>query len=442
MHSALDKDLFWSTAVPIDKESLRGLRNCVVMVPHADDESLGCAGLISMLREMGTKLTVILTTDGSKSHPHSKKYPADRLAALRLREIKDAMKILGLGESALIHYDAPDAQMPTKGENGFNELRDKLKKDLINLSPDLLLVPYEMDPHCDHRATFQLLISALEIAHIPRPRIFEYPIWLYENAAPEDLPLLQIGELLSVDITAYLETKQRCIYAHRSQTTRLIDDDPDGFILTDNVIANFIQQHEYFLERKKINPEDSLSKTYFEKMYSADQDPWNFEGSAYEKEKYQNTIRQIPLNSYKSALEIGCSIGVLTAMLAEQCVKLIAMDISETALSVAKKRLKKNQAVEFRLGAIPEDYPEESFDLIILSEVGYYLSWNDLLISKERIIDSLNEKGILVLVHWIHFVADYPLTGDQVHNCFLDSDMVSIHSSRYDDYRMDILQKA
>ena len=441
MHSALDKNLFWSTAVPMDKQLLRSIKSCVVLVPHADDESLGCAGLMAMLKEMGTKLTVILTTDGSMSHPNSKKYPADRLAALRLREIINAMEILGLSDKELIHYDAPDARMPTKGEKGFSDLRDRLRRDLINLSPDLLLVPYELDPHCDHRATFQLLISALEIAHILRPIILEYPIWLYENAGLEDLTLLKTGELESLDITPYLKTKQLCIYAHRSQTTQLIDDDPDGFILTDKVIGNFIQQHEYFLKRKKLNPEDSLSSAYFEEIYSSDQDPWRFETSTYERDKYRNTISKIPPNRYTSALEVGCSIGVLTAMLSEHCVKLIAMDISETALSVAKNRLKNNHAVEFRLGAIPEDYPAESFDLIILSEVGYYLSWNDLRNCRKRILGSLKEKGILVLVHWIHFVADYPLTGDQVHNCFLDSDLTSIHSSRYDDYRIDILQK-
>lgn len=441
MDNTLDKDLFWSKAEPINIELLKTHQCCLIMVPHPDDESLGCAGLIATLIALGKKVKLILTTDGSKSHPNSKKFPKETITALRLKELKEAMTLLGLNPDELKYYNAPDASMPAKGAPGFTALKEQLKEDLIEFQPDLILVPYELDPHCDHRSTYQLLIAALEIAHIKRPKIWEYPIWLYEHAKPEDLPDLQQGELKSLDIKAHLSLKKRCIYAHRSQTTRMIDDDPDGFILTDQVINNFMQEREFFLERLRINPSGTLSPSYFEKLYSSDRDPWNFETSEYEQLKYQKTIENIPEQNYGNALEIGCSIGVLTAMLAPKCKRLVAMDISAAAIKVAKERLGKNPTIELRTAAIPQDYPEECFDLIIMSEVGYYLSKDDLLISRNKMIESLNIGGIMVLVHWIHFVADYPLNGDQVHECFLESDLNHLNGYRESNYRLDVFQK-
>ncbi|RZK61489.1 MAG: methyltransferase [Pedobacter sp.] len=195
------------------------------------------------------------------------------------------------------------------------------------------------------------------------------------------------------------------------------------------------------MERRRINPTGTLSKVYFEQMYSKDKDPWKFETSEYERLKYDNTIQNIPEGNYASGLEIGCSIGVLTAMLPNKCKSLIAIDISTAAIDVAKERLGKNANVEFRTAAIPQDYPEGQFDLIIMSEVGYYLSLDDLIKSRERIFKSLNKGGVLVLVHWIHFVADYPLNGDQVHECFLESDLKHLHGYRESDYRLDVFQK-
>lgn len=441
MDNILDKDLFWSNAEPIDIEMFKTHQRCLVMVPHPDDESLGCAGLIATLVALGKKIKLILTTDGSKSHPNSKKFPKEVIIALRLEELKKAMNLLGLDSDSLEHYDAPDASMPAKGAPGFDGLKARLKNDLIEFQPDLILVPYELDPHCDHRSTYQLLIAALELAHIKRPRIWEYPIWLYEHAQADDLPDLRIGELKSLDISEHLSLKRKCIYAHRSQTTRMIDDDPDGFILTDQVIGNFIQDREFFLERARINPSGTLSPSYFEQLYSSDRDPWKFETSKYEQLKYRKTIENIPEKSYGDALEIGCSIGVLTAMLAPKCKRLVAMDISAAAIKVAKERLGKNPNIEFTIAGIPKEYPEGKFDLIIMSEVGYYLSKSDLLISRKKMIESLNKGGIILLVHWTHFVADYPLNGDQVHECFLESDLNRLHGYRENDYRLDVFQK-
>ncbi|KLT63830.1 hypothetical protein AB669_20180 [Pedobacter sp. BMA] len=194
------------------------------------------------------------------------------------------------------------------------------------------------------------------------------------------------------------------------------------------------------MERKKINPNNTLNETYFENMYLQHEDPWDFEKSAYEKAKYGATIAAIPKRTYDNALEIGCSIGVLTSMLAPHCRQLIAMDLSSTALEKAVKRLSAQPQVKFIKGGIPKDFPVGRFDLIVMSEVGYYLSKMDLQRTKEQITKTLEPGGILILVHWTHFVADYPLTGDEVHDLFMDSGLYHLQASRTNDYRMDVYQ--
>ena len=436
-----DKAAFRASAISVDEKFLHQIKQCLVLAPHPDDESLGCGGLIRTLVENGCDMRIILTTDGSMSHPHSVTYPAASLAALRKAEMITAMEILGLGAEKLSCYESADSAMPALGEEGFDQLSQRLNKDLASFLPQLILVPYELDPHRDHRATFQLLFAALKKVPAYKPIIWEYPIWLYEKAVERDLPQLEKGELKYLDITVHLNHKRAAIDAHQSQTTQLIHDDPKGFILTEDVISNFLIDKEYFMERKKSNPTETLSNEYFEALYGGNPDPWSFETSEYEKSKYEATIAAIPDGKYAQALEIGCSIGVLTKMLSRKCDHLISMDISETALDKARTRMEGDSKVSFIHGGIPIDYPKQNFNLIVMSEVGYYLSKEDLLKARTLILDSLERDGVLILVHWTHFVADYPLTGDEVHDCFADAGLSHLNGNRTDDYRLDVYQK-
>ena len=440
--SALNRAQFWSQADPNYVERLGQPGSCLVMVPHPDDESLACAGLIKILVDLGVSVQVILTTDGSGSHPHSKRYPAQKLFELRKQELELALGLLGIEPSAIKYYKAKDGNMPTTGELGFKELISQLKDDLRELQPDLILVPYEQDSHHDHKATHQLLIAAMDSHEFRRPKVWEYPIWLYERAEFEEVPILEDGELIAVDIAAHLQLKKECIYAHRSQTTQLIDDDPQGFFLSPQVIDHFIQKKEYFMEREKLNPRSTLSKTYFDDVYANSPDPWNFETSDYEREKYLATISAIPIGNYPKAFEIGCSIGVLTEMLVDRCGHLVAMDISKAALARANERLSHlSTKVDLILGGVPDAFPSGNFDLIVMSEVGYYFAKNDLLRVSKQIWNGLNKNGVLVLVHWIHFVQDYPLSGDDVHNSFNELEWAHPKELRTTDYRLDVYRK-
>ncbi|CAM3804913.1 bifunctional PIG-L family deacetylase/class I SAM-dependent methyltransferase [Mucilaginibacter galii] len=439
MHNPFDKHAFHQAAIAVDTDFLKSITSCLIMVPHPDDESLGCGGLIALLRQQNCRVTIVVTTDGSQSHPNSVKFPKGDRIAIRKQEIEMALSVLMVSPKDIHFMNGKDAALPVKEDPDFFKYKNLLKEILVGVKPQLCLVPYELDPHCDHRATWQLLNSALSEIKNNGITVWEYPIWLYALAKPEDIPQLQEGELKYVEISSYLPQKTAAIHTHVSQITRLIDDDPEGFLLTADMIENFLTGKEYFLERATLQKEKTLSADYFQSLYQQTRDPWNFEASDYERQKYQTTLDFLPDSPYPNALEIGCSIGVLTSMLRTKCSHLLSIDISDTALQVAKERLKDYLEVEFEVRAIPHNFPDGNYDLVVMSEVGYYLSMPDLLLAKDKIVNSLVQGGTLILVHWTHYVVDYPLTGDQVHEVFLKDDRL-LHKSftRTTDYRLDV----
>ncbi|MBD2757209.1 class I SAM-dependent DNA methyltransferase [Spirosoma validum] len=190
----------------------------------------------------------------------------------------------------------------------------------------------------------------------------------------------------------------------------------------------------------------TLPQAYFDSVYQANNDPWAFATSDYERRKYEATLAALPNEHYHNAFEIGCSIGVLTQMLADRCDQLLAVDASELPLKTARERLATYPAVTIRQMSIPGEFPQGPFDLILLSEVGYYLSREDLSLSRQLMIDALSPNGHLLLVHWTPVVHDYPLTGDEVHDFFAASaqstgPLTHLLNQRAETYRLDLFQK-
>ena len=193
-------------------------------------------------------------------------------------------------------------------------------------------------------------------------------------------------------------------------------------------------------------PSTSLDQAYFDRVYEASADPWSFATSPYEYQKYQATMAALPRAHYANAFEIGCSIGVLTQMLADRCDHLLAVDASALPLQTARERLAPYPNVTIQQMSIPGDFPDDTFELIILSEVGYYLSMPDLEHARQLLVDRLKTGGHLLLVHWTPFVHDYPLTGDQVHDFFLqlappEGPLNHLTNQRESTYRLDLFEK-
>ena len=186
-------------------------------------------------------------------------------------------------------------------------------------------------------------------------------------------------------------------------------------------------------------PQESLDATYFDTIYTQAEDPWNFGTSDYEAQKYAATIALLDENRYARGLEVGCSIGVFTRMLAGRCDDLLAVDISALALDRARRRCADRTNVRFELRNVPHEFPAGHFDLIVLSEVGYYWSDADLLVARERIARA-GRGGTLVLVHYLPKVDDYVRDGDAVHDAFLsDARFEARHARREERYRIDVV---
>ena len=200
-------------------------------------------------------------------------------------------------------------------------------------------------------------------------------------------------------------------------------------------------------EHGSASPRETLSPEYFERVYAANPDPWDFETSEYEAAKYVATLAALPAENYDSAFEIGCSIGVLTHRLAARCRRLLSVDVSPRALRSARERCRDLAQVELREMSVPREFPREMFDLILLSEVGYYLSRADLRRARSLIVEHLAHGAHLLLVHWTPPVDDYPLTGDDVHAEFLQlteepqSPLRHLHGSREERYRLDLFER-
>ncbi len=164
--------------------------------------------------------------------------------------------------------------------------------------------------------------------------------------------------------------------------------------------------------------EGTFAPDYFEAMYAREADPWQFATSAYEREKYAATLAALPHPRYDAAFEIGCSVGVLTQMLAPRCETLLATDVVARALEEARARCRDDANVSFAQMQVPGDWPKGMFDLILLSEVGYYLSLDDLARVRAQSAASLVPGGHLLLVHWTPHIDGCVLAGDGVHEFF------------------------
>ncbi|CAN5707023.1 SAM-dependent methyltransferase [soil metagenome] len=168
-------------------------------------------------------------------------------------------------------------------------------------------------------------------------------------------------------------------------------------------------------EESTVRPEGaSKPPAYFEAMYDEAQDPWGFESRPYEREKYAATLAMLPRSRYTAVFEIGCSVGVLTERLAARCDRLLAVDVVAAPLERAQFRCRHFDHVRFAMMRIPQEFPVERFDLVVLSEVGYYWSRDDLELAADLIVAHLNPQGQLLLAHWRPEVEGCPLTGDEV----------------------------
>ena len=185
----------------------------------------------------------------------------------------------------------------------------------------------------------------------------------------------------------------------------------------------------------------SLDPAHFDALYAGNPDPWAFETSPYEHDKYAITHAALAGRHFTRGLEIGCSIGVLTRMLAQNCEALLGVDVADAALEQARRRCAAYPGITFTRMQIPKQWPDGKFDLFVISEVLYYLDCSDNAALCANILKSASPGSVIVLVNWTG-PNDGAIAGDEAVALFMHSvadRFEPIRQQRAERYRLDVL---
>ena len=195
------------------------------------------------------------------------------------------------------------------------------------------------------------------------------------------------------------------------------------------------------MSTRPVMPHDQMlhGPEHFDAMFSASDDPWHFKTRWYESRKRALTLAALPAPRFGSAYEPGCANAELSLALAPRCDRLLISDGSPKAVEVARERTAHLGHVEVRQAWIPQEWPDQQFDLIVLSEVAYYLAEAALDFLAERILASMLPHASLLACHWRERIGGCTMSGDDVHARLADR-LALPHLVGYsdDDLRLDV----
>lgn len=388
----------WDAAAPWAEAATLPLEvdRLVVLAAHPDDETLGAGGLIAEAAAAGIPVDVVVVTDGEGSHPS---------VDVRLRR--------RLEVSQAVNDLAPSATLSFWGfpDGGVRDHTDEIRRRVqVLLSGSdartvLLAAPWEGDGHGDHRALGEVAGDVRSGAI----RVVGYPIWLWHWADPAEVD--GSGWHTVALSTESRVAKQRAVQRHVTQVTPFADEPP---MLHGMMLQHFARPFEVFIEPAE-SERDSATPTYFEDFFQRHDDPWGLDSSWYEQRKRDILLACLPHRSAPRALEIGCASGAITERLRERAEHVLAIDVSDTALARAAERLGDDPRVTLRRAVLPAEWPDGEYDLVVLSEVGYYMSASDFAGTLDRTVDALADGGVFIACHYRYQNVEAPLTGDRVH---------------------------
>lgn len=376
----------------------------LVVAAHPDDETLGAGGLIAMAARVGVPVTVLIATDGERSHPRSRTHTGRRLADIRRAEVRAAAG--RLHPSAELHFlGLPDGHLndhvPAVAEAVADHISGRTH----------IVTPWRGDGHPDHAASADAATQAMG-GQRNRPRHWQYPIWAWHWADPDsdDLPA---AALRRVELTASdRDAKLAAIREHVSQHSPLSTQSGDEAILPPGVLAHFTRDEEVFVVDEATAP--AASTTYFDDLYATSDDPWGLATRFYEQRKRDLLLASLPRARFGRVFEPGCASGLLTEALVRRADQVVAWDAAMAAVRLTRRRLEGSAAhVAIDRGRIPQEWPDGSFDLVVVCEVGYYcLDLNEL---RRRIGSSLSADGAVIACHWRRPALDHPQSAQDVH---------------------------
>lgn len=426
------RDERWSTlARPTTADLLAGYDHLLVVAAHPDDECLGAGAFIADAARLGLDVTVLVLTDGEGSHPRSPTVAPAQLGSMRRAEADRAAAVLAPC-ARIVHAGLADGGLSSSLAESVAAIQDLIRPDT------LVIAPWTADGHPDHDAAGQAATQAVTSpppghdgpkGHGGPVGLAHYLVWLWHWGAPDDLPW---AESVVVDATLEgLSTSERALAEHHTQRQPLSPAVGDEVLLTEAVLSPFRRGFTTLVlaavspgpdssDVPRSHPASSeqgagepLGQT-FDAMFADGDDPWSSE-SWYERRKRALSLATLGRERYERVLDIGCSTGALTAALGDRADAVVAIDVSARALLVAGRRA--GQGISWVQGVAPEVLGdiEGAFDLVVLSEVGYFLKPFDLWLTLAAVLARLEPAGELLLVHWRHPTKNIPSDGPAVH---------------------------
>jgi LmbE family N-acetylglucosaminyl deacetylase len=215
-----------------------------VVAPHPDDDAIGCGGMLARAAALGADVAVIYVTDGSASHPRSRRFPPRVLRDVRECEARSGLRVLGVAAEPTFLRVRDGTAADLRGRARERVVR-ALAATLVAHRCEIVFGPWPGEPHPDHAAAAALLDAAL--ARCPRPpRLWTYAVWLEEFGTPDDRPPPDVPFVDVLLDARERAVKRAAILAHRSQTSDLIDDDPEGFRISPELLERWLSRAERF----------------------------------------------------------------------------------------------------------------------------------------------------------------------------------------------------
>lgn len=174
---------------------------------------------------------------------------------------------------------------------------------------------------------------------------------------------------------------------------------------------------------------------HLSRLYAASEDPWNHRSSPYEAAKFRETLSAIGPGPFREALEIGCGNGELARRLAPRCRRLTAMDCIPAAAAAARRILAGFSQATVLQGCAPDDLPGIRPDLVLLSEVLYFLTPSE--ISTLGGWLNRNAAGPVVAVNWTG-PTDERLNGAEAVG-LLGQTLIMAQTRHFPRFRLDVL---
>lgn len=176
-------------------------------------------------------------------------------------------------------------------------------------------------------------------------------------------------------------------------------------------------------------------------LYAVSDDPWRYRDSLYEREKHADTLASLPRQHYARALEVGCSIGVLTELLGGRANQVVGLDVVPRAVELARARSSRKNA-RYEVADLPSQWWPGSFDLIVLSEILYYWSRCEIDQAFDAVCETLEPGGDCVLVNWLGSTGTEhsgEVVADQVTDRAAAAG-IEVRTARRPFYRIDLLR--